>query len=137
MVLSLVNTFPLYSHMHSCLEERGEPYLDRSSTVSLEDGHLLRLVQQITRTRPSIEFSSGASVSTAVNLANATSTSGVTNPNSASAVANPEALVGTGSETSASRFKVEEVPNYEPILFTTSESGTRLFPVTMRNFFVL
>ena len=73
-------------------------------------------------------------MSTAVNLANATSTSGVTNPNSASAVANPEALVGTGSETSASRFKVEEVPNYEPILFTTSESGMNLFPVTTRNF---
>ena len=93
--------------------------------------------EQCTTNYSNWTLSLGASVSTAVNLANATSTSGVTNPNSASAVANPEALVGTGTETSASRFKVEEVPNYEPILFTTSESGMKFFPVTTRNFFFL
>ena len=69
------------------------------------------------------KLSLGASVNTAVNLANATSTPDNPNPNSASPGANSEVSAAAASETSTSRFKVEEVPNYEPILFTTSESG--------------
>lgn len=80
------------------------------------------------------ESGSGASVNTAVNLADAASASKNPSPalpkrnpipNSVSIGATSEVTGGGGpaSEKSTSRFKVEEVPNYEPILFTTSESG--------------
>ena len=73
-------------------------------------------------------------MNTAVNLADAASASKNPSPalpkrnpipNSVSIGATSEVTGGGGpaSEKSTSRFKVEEVPNYEPILFTTSESG--------------
>ena len=62
-------------------------------------------------------------MTTAVNLANAASPSENPNSNSSAAGANSEVSAAEGAVSDTSRFKVEEVPNYEPILFTTSESG--------------
>ena len=52
-------------------------------------------------------------------------------PTEDSAAGDADALGGgsassAASAAAASRFKVEEVPNYEPVIFTTSESGMHL-----------